>query len=181
MDPQDSDALASFRREITGGDLSTWCLRNVDRRWKGVTRARVSQRVTEINLSDGGHHGSPRFAPLPRFLVKLNPGDNHLSGPIDFTLFEGTCLEEIDLSGNMLTGPVGLTCLPYTLLELSINDNEFSGDLILEILPDGLIMLLASDNRWRSIKKSQLPASLTCLVPERNLPYYRDDPRAMFI
>ena len=113
--------------------------------WEGVTWS--DGRVTGLHLRDKRLSGQlPRLEGLTSLQV-VNISGNMLTGPIPATLFEGlTSLHTVYLSGNMLTGPIPATLFEglTSLRDVRIRVNYLSGP-IPEKLFEGLTALQKVD------------------------------------
>ncbi|KAM3762407.1 hypothetical protein ACB098_01G342900 [Castanea mollissima] len=134
----DQSALIAFKSQITfspndsvlaGGNWSTttnFC------EWFGVSCSRRRQRVTALNLSYVGLHGtiSPHIANLS-FLVSLDLENNSFIGFLPHEIGHLHRLRALVLSNNLLEGalPMNLCTQCPNLRGLYISTNEFSGKL----------------------------------------------------
>ncbi|XP_075633843.1 uncharacterized protein LOC142606358 isoform X2 [Castanea sativa] len=134
----DQSALIAFKSQITfspndsvlaGGNWSTttnFC------EWFGVSCSRRRQRVTALNLSYVGLHGtiSPHIANLS-FLVSLDLENNSFIGFLPHEISHLHRLRTLVLSNNLLEGalPMNLCTQCPNLRGLYISTNEFSGKL----------------------------------------------------
>ncbi|KAF3950108.1 hypothetical protein CMV_024094 [Castanea mollissima] len=137
----DQSALIAFKSQITfspndsvlaGGNWSTttnFC------EWFGVSCSRRRQRVTALNLSYVGLHGtiSPHIANLS-FLVSLDLDNNSFSGFLPHEISHLRRLRKLQLSSNLLEGSIPPTIHNCQKLEyLNLNYNNFSGGIPKEL------------------------------------------------
>ncbi|XP_050272515.1 LRR receptor-like serine/threonine-protein kinase EFR isoform X2 [Quercus robur] len=133
----DQSALIAFKSQITfspndsvfaGGNWSTttnFC------EWFGVSCSRRRQRVTALNLSYVGLHGtiSPHIANLS-FLVSLDLKNNSFSGFLPHEISHLHRLRKLHLSNNLLEGSIPPTIHNCQKLEyLYLYNNNFSGSI----------------------------------------------------
>jgi len=78
-------------------------------------------------------------------LKMLDLGDNRLS-VIDFHALPRR-LEQLSVSGNLLSGTIDWAALPPTLKEMRLVDNQFSGTADLSMLPPNLVSLGLFNNK----------------------------------
>ncbi|XP_030954455.1 probable LRR receptor-like serine/threonine-protein kinase At3g47570 isoform X3 [Quercus lobata] len=137
----DQSALIAFKSQITfspndsvfaGGNWSTtanFC------EWFGVSCSRRRQRVTALNLSFVGLHGtiSPHIANLS-FLVSLDLKNNNFSGFLPHEIGHLHRLRKLRLSNNLLEGSIPPTIHNCQKLEyLYLDYNNFSGGIPKEL------------------------------------------------
>ncbi|KAM3762410.1 hypothetical protein ACB098_01G343200 [Castanea mollissima] len=137
----DQSALIAFKSQITfspnnsvlaGGNWSTttnFC------EWFGVSCSRRRQRVTALNLSYVGLHGtiSPHIANLS-FLVSLDLENNSFIGFLPHEISHLHRLRKLQLSSNLLEGSIPPTIHNCQKLEyLNLNYNKFSGGIPKEL------------------------------------------------
>ncbi|KAM4125824.1 hypothetical protein ACB094_01G340100 [Castanea mollissima] len=137
----DQSALIAFKSQITfspndsvlaGGNWSTttnFC------EWFGVSCSRRRQRVTALNLSYVGLHGtiSPHIANLS-FLVSLDLENNSFIGFLPHEIGHLHRLRALVLSNNLLEGIIPPTIHNCQKLEyLNLDNNNFSGGIPKEL------------------------------------------------
>ena len=134
------DLEAMFEWRESCPELRDLWQRDDPGRWQGVTWS--DGRVTELKLADEGLSGQlPRLEGLTS-LEQLDLSGNQLSGPIPKELFESlTSLEFVDLSGNQLSGPIPEELFKglTSLQTVNLSGNQLSGSI-----PDQLFEGLTS-------------------------------------
>ncbi|KAM4125831.1 hypothetical protein ACJW30_01G342700 [Castanea mollissima] len=134
----DQSALIAFKSQITFGPNVTvfaggnWSTTTNFCEWFGVSCSQRRQRVTALNLSYVGIHGtiSPHIANLS-FLVSLDLSNNSFNGFLPHEISRLHRLRELVLSNNLLEGTLPMDVCTHcpSLQELDISANEFSGKL----------------------------------------------------
>ncbi|KAF3969074.1 hypothetical protein CMV_007098 [Castanea mollissima] len=134
----DQSALIAFKSQITFGPNVTvfaggnWSTTTNFCEWFGVSCSRRRQRVTALDLSYVGIHGtiSPHIANLS-FLVSLDLSNNSFNGFLPHEISRLHRLRELVLSNNLLEGTLPMDVCTHcpSLQELDISANEFSGKL----------------------------------------------------
>ncbi|KAM3714536.1 hypothetical protein ACB098_01G343100 [Castanea mollissima] len=162
----DQSALIAFKYQITfnpndsvfaGGNWSTttnFC------EWFGVSCSRHRQRVTALNLSYVGLHGtiSPHIANLS-FLVSLDLKNNSFNGFLPHEIGHLHRLRKLHLSNNLLEGSIPPTIHNCQKLEyLYLRYNNFSGGIPKEL---GMLSKLRHLYLNRNSLSGTIPLSLS--------------------
>ena len=103
----------------------------------------------------------PGVTCLDGHVISIDLSNNNLTGSFPFALLSLPCLKELNLSGNQLSGDIGLTMAAYmqmnpsltiALEEMNIANNQLSGNigLFANYLPS-LTYLDASDNQLEDV------------------------------
>ncbi|XP_075666279.1 uncharacterized protein LOC142636085 [Castanea sativa] len=133
----DQSALIAFKSQITFGPNVTvfaggnWSTTTNFCEWFGVSCSRRRQRVTALDLSYVGIHGtiSPHIANLS-FLVSLDLSNNSFNGFLPHEISRLHRLKELVLSNNLLEGSIPPT-IQYCqkLVNLSLSGNKLNGSI----------------------------------------------------
>ena len=151
----DQSALIAFKSQITFGPNVTvfaggnWSSTTNFCKWFGVSCSRRRQRVTALDLSYVGLHGtiSPHIANLS-FLVSLDLSNNSFNGFLPHEISRLHRLRELVLSNNLFEGSIPPT-IQYCqkLVNLSLSGNKLNGSIPkdLGMLPKLRILDLSSN------------------------------------
>ena len=130
----DCEALLLARDTLAGSATLNWSEGTAIAEWEGITLQGSPERVTTLDLSDGGLNGElPDLSGLTG-LVRLDLRDNTLTGDIPSSFGDMTNLIFLYLHNNDLDGGIpselgGMSSLRY----LWLHSNELSGNI-----PSGL-------------------------------------------
>ncbi|KAL5842331.1 hypothetical protein ACOSQ3_012934 [Xanthoceras sorbifolium] len=157
----DQSALLSFQSAIRfdptnpvlGGNWTLFC------NWVGVSCGRNRQRVTNLNLSDKGLHGtiSPHIGNLS-FLVSLDLRNNSFYGKLPNEISRLHRLKELLFQFNQLEGNIPPPIHHCRKLQLlSLESNRLSGGIPEEL---GLLSSLRELNLHMNYLNGAIPSSL---------------------
>ncbi|KAK4604331.1 hypothetical protein RGQ29_012721 [Quercus rubra] len=163
----DQSALIAFKSKITFAPNDTaftgagnWSTTTNFCEWFGVSCSRRRQRVTALNLSYVGLHGtiSPHIANLS-FLVSLHLSNNSFYGFLPHEISRLHRLRVLNLSFNLLEGSIPPTIHNFQKLEyLSLGKNKLSGGIPKEL---GMLPMLRELRLGSNSLMGAIPWSLS--------------------
>ncbi|KAL4601345.1 hypothetical protein ACB092_11G266300 [Castanea dentata] len=162
----DQSALIAFKSKITFCPNDTaftaagnWSTTTNFCEWFGVSCSRRRQRVTALNLSNVGLHGtiSPHIANVS-FLVSLHLSNNSFYGFLPHEISRLHRLRVLTLQFNLLEGSIPPTIRNCQKLEyLSLRNNKLSGGIPKEL---GMLPMLRELRLGSNSLMGAIPSSL---------------------
>ncbi|KAM4080424.1 hypothetical protein ACJW30_11G015200 [Castanea mollissima] len=162
----DQSALIAFKSKFTFAPNDTvftaagnWSTTTNFCEWFGVSCSRRRQRVTALNLSNVGLHGtiSPHIGNLS-FLVSLDLFNNSFYGFLPHEISRLHRLRQLQLKNNLLEGSIPPTIHNCQKLEyLSLSRNKLSGGIPKEL---GMLPMLRKLYLGFNSLKGAIPRSL---------------------
>eukprot|EP01012_Entosiphon_sulcatum_P064221 TRINITY_DN93000_c0_g1_i1.p1 TRINITY_DN93000_c0_g1~~TRINITY_DN93000_c0_g1_i1.p1 ORF type:complete len:897 (+),score=91.15 TRINITY_DN93000_c0_g1_i1:51-2741(+) len=98
-----------------------------------------------LSLARNLFTGTLRLDALPALVGSFQIGENEFSGSLNLTT--PVSLRSFNGSYNRLTGPVDLSRLPQTMMQVYLNNNLLDGTLALHNLPGSLHTVILSNNK----------------------------------
>ncbi len=169
----DCESLLLARDMLAGSAALNWSEGTAIAEWEGITLQGSPERVTTLNLSDGGLDGElPDLSGLAS-LDRLDLRDNSLTGDIPSSFGDMTNLTYLYLHSNELDGAIpselgGMSSLRY----LWLHSNELTGSL-----PSGLGNLdnLRDLNLYGNQLSGAIPAGIGDLGNLTHLRLHRNE------